>query len=57
MVTKSKEWYIKIAEENWQDLLIYLPRLAIIFAELESQTNRDALSKQQEEVNSFPPDA
>jgi hypothetical protein len=28
-----------------------------IFAELESQTDRDALSKQQEEVNSFPPDA
>ena len=41
MVTKSEEWDIKIAEENWQDLS------AKIFAELESKTNRilrDALS-------------
>ena len=56
MVTKSEEWDIKVAEENWQDLSAKIG----IFAELESQTNRilrDALSKQQEEVNSFPPDA
>ena len=40
--------------------IIYLPRLVYIFVELESPTNRilrDALSKQQEELNSFPPDA
>ena len=47
MVTKSEQWDIKIAEENWQDLSAKI-------AELESQTNRilrDAHSKQQEEVN------
>ena len=43
MVTKSEEWDIKIAEENWQDLSAKIG----IFAELESKTNRilrDALS-------------
>ena len=56
MITKSEEWDIKVAEKNWQDLSAKIG----IFAELESQTNRilrDALSKQQEEVNPFPPDA
>ena len=56
MITKSEERDIKVAEKNWQDLSAKIG----ILAELESQTNRilrDALSKQQEEVNSFPPDA
>ena len=33
MVTKSEEWYIKITEENWQDLSanigIYLCRVGV----------------------------